>query len=456
MTLFRQLCLIILLLFLILSGGSLFLGIHNTRQFLNDQLASHAQDTATSLALSLSTYALPDDRAVMESMIDAIFDRGYYREIVLRSVAGEKLIERTAAVHIEDVPAWFVAAIPLQTPKGEALVTSGWNLAGTLTVASHPGYAYQELWRTAVSTLRWIGLCMVIAMALGAILLRRLLRPLASVERQAEAICNRDHPIQETLPRTRELRRVVLAMNRMVTRVREMFEEQSALSEGLRSQLYADPLSGLGNRRYFDAQLEQLLSPHADGGTVALLLFELDGFKDYNDRHGYQAGDELIREAARLTREIAVDHLSARLSGATFAILMSGSSAEDAGDLALRLCGGLERIEREGFPIGASVGHAGIALARPGALSSEVLSDADQALRAAQLIGPNTWELRAGDVPAAYPKGARQWREFLDQALAQGRFSLHFQPVLSLAETPAVLHLEALLRVSGPAGETLP
>ncbi|HEX2796838.1 MAG TPA: LapD/MoxY N-terminal periplasmic domain-containing protein, partial [Immundisolibacter sp.] len=94
MTLLRQLILAILALLLLVFAGSVAISVANTRHYLDAQLQSHAQDAATSLGLSLSTSAAENDRATMESMVDALFDSGYYRSIRIIDTGGAPLVER--------------------------------------------------------------------------------------------------------------------------------------------------------------------------------------------------------------------------------------------------------------------------------------------------------------------------------------------------------------------------
>ena len=127
MTLFKQLILFTLMLFLILFTGTLLLSFNNTRSFLLNQLESHAQDTATSLGLAISQRAVEEDRASLESMINAVFDRGYYQTIRYVNVEGKVVVERQLAVTFEDVPSWFIALAPLDPPEASANVMAGWR-----------------------------------------------------------------------------------------------------------------------------------------------------------------------------------------------------------------------------------------------------------------------------------------------------------------------------------------
>ena len=148
MTLLRQLLIAILALMSVVLAGSLAISVVHTRDYLDAQLRSHAQDAATSLGLSLSTSAAEDDRATMEAMVDALFDSGYYRAVRVVDTEGRTLVHRVQSGRFNDVPAWFVRLLPLPTPRGEALLMSGWRQLGQVEVTSNPGYAYLELWRT--------------------------------------------------------------------------------------------------------------------------------------------------------------------------------------------------------------------------------------------------------------------------------------------------------------------
>ena len=81
MTLYRQLIIFTLVLFFLLFAGTWYAKLDSTRAFLADQLESHAQDTATSLGLSVSQHVVKNDMPSVESMINAVFDRGYYENI---------------------------------------------------------------------------------------------------------------------------------------------------------------------------------------------------------------------------------------------------------------------------------------------------------------------------------------------------------------------------------------
>ena len=100
MTLSKQLVALIVALLLLVFAGTFLISVHNTRDYLEKQLESHAQDAATSLGLSISPYMENNDIATVTSMTDAIFDRGFYRVIRIEDMQGKPLVDRVLTVPI--------------------------------------------------------------------------------------------------------------------------------------------------------------------------------------------------------------------------------------------------------------------------------------------------------------------------------------------------------------------
>ncbi|NOR39588.1 MAG: EAL domain-containing protein [Gammaproteobacteria bacterium] len=460
MTLYRQIALSILLLLILGFLGTMIISTNNLRTFLVTQLESHAQDTATSLGLSLSPHMQAQDLPIMTSMVDAIFDRGDYRNISLVAINGELLIERSNPVTSEHVPEWFINTISLQAPRTEALVMSGWRQAATVAVTSHSGRAYNELWSNSVDTLKLFLASAAVTLILGLLAVRIILRPLQRVEMQADAICNQSYPIQEKLPRTRELRSVVMAMNRLSQKVRTIFTDQAALTERLREQAYLDPVTGLGNRRYFNRQLQALLESREGPVEGAFLLIELRGLAQANEKRGYAGGDLLLQKTGKLvqTRIKNTDNgFTARIAGAGFGVVLTEPGIDEAELLADSLCHNLQQLHADGLVESDDICNIGIAMWKHGDTLTDLLSEADIALRAAQSAGPNSW--KRNEPPAIEQTdihGTAHWRDYLREIINTGNVSLVAQPVYSLGDaSELLLHKEVLLRIPDTNGKDI-
>jgi diguanylate cyclase (GGDEF)-like protein len=460
MTLYRQLIVIIIALFTASFLVSVTVSTTNLRSFLEEQFQSHAQDTATSLGLSLSPYMHSHDMAIMSSMVDAIFDRGYYKTISVNTIDGEPLIERSNPGTINGVPLWFIDHVDLRLPAAEAMVMSGWKQVATVTVVSHPGYAYQELWKNCLDTFLLFSLTAVSAILLGMLSVYLLLKPLKRVEEQAEAICQKTFMIQEKLPRTRELRRVVEAMNRLAGKVDEIFTNQASLTEQLREQAYKDPVTGLGNRRYFSRQFQASLESREESSGGTVLILELSDLKQINTASGYRAGDVLLHRTAELVQARLADfrkYFLSRLSGAGFGIVVEDIDSRGADALASALSRDLLQLDTVDLFRDGNIAHIGLTMWKPGDSLSEVLAEADNALRTAQVSGNNAWH-RFEPVSGA-PRsitGAGQWHSCLKSALSSASAALCAQPVLEFTGAgDKLLHKEVFLRLPDENGNII-
>lgn len=104
------------------------------------------------------------------------------------------------------------------------------------------------------------------------------------------------------------------------------------LREALRQQSIRDPLTGLYNRRYLEESMErELLRARRTQGAMSVLMVDIDHFKQFNDSHGHQAGDVLLKEFAEyLRRQVRAEDIPCRYGGEEFLIAMPGTSKNEA------------------------------------------------------------------------------------------------------------------------------
>jgi diguanylate cyclase (GGDEF)-like protein len=297
----------------------------------------------------------------------------------------------------------------------------------------------------------WFLTCGIVVLIAGGFGLRLLLKPLVLVERQADGLCRRKYEIQEHLPKTKELRRVVQAMNRMTGKVKEMFEEQVAIAEGLRRHAYHDPLTGLGNRRYFESQITARLDQRETAGKGVLLLIQINDLHELNQQKGLQAGDELLKRVGALLQEATKQHANtviARLTGGDFGVFVPDASAWDARSIAEAVGSQLSQLALEHFTLTDNVGNVGAVSYDRFTDLRRLLSEADLALRSAQQAGPNKCEIHElTEETEKMPLGQQEWKNILDEALSERRITLFAQPVVNAHDRNQVIHLEIFSRI---------
>jgi diguanylate cyclase (GGDEF)-like protein len=238
--------------------------------------------------------------------------------------------------------------------------------------------------------------------------------------------------------------------------VQGALEQAERTESELRFLADHDSLTGLLNRRRFRSELDQYVSFTARyGGRGAVMVIDIDGLKEVNDKLGHQAGDRLIRRVADILRErVRATDLVARLSGDEFAVLMP--QTDTAG--ALQLGEDLRAQVAEGFTASAEIEPASISVGitmfggQGGAGSEAVLLAADQA----KAEGRNRIMLfHSPGEEGGEPQRAQTTSARIRDALTQNRLRLATQPIRSLA-SGGIERYELFLRMTGDDGELLP
>jgi diguanylate cyclase (GGDEF)-like protein len=206
-------------------------------------------------------------------------------------------------------------------------------------------------------------------------------------------------------------------------------------------------LTGLPNRSVLNRHLAEALK-NAPAGTLALLLIDLDRFKDVNDVLGHQTGDALLCEAAERLREGFGDAgFVARLGGDEFAIVLSGERAADATAVAQRIVETLGRpfvLPAQRISIGGTVG---VAFATSDATAAALLRQADVAMYTAKRRRSGVAVYAADDDGRAISR--LTMANALPSAIIGDQLVLYYQPQLEIA-TGAVKGAEALVRWQHP------
>lgn len=219
-----------------------------------------------------------------------------------------------------------------------------------------------------------------------------------------------------------------------------------------------DPLTHLPNRVAFSETLDAALRRLAlSGEEFAVLLLDLDRFKDVNDKFGHPAGDEfLVQVASRLQRCTRVAEHVARIGGDEFALVMANlARPEDALDIAERFVAAFtEPFQIEGRQIVGAT-SVGIVLApRDGNTPFDIMKNVDAALYRAKKAGPGTvcFFEQADD---RLSRDRKALQADLEGAIARNELFLVFQPFLDLG-TNRITGLEALLRWQHPSRGLVP
>ncbi|GAA3289505.1 putative bifunctional diguanylate cyclase/phosphodiesterase [Arthrobacter citreus] len=234
--------------------------------------------------------------------------------------------------------------------------------------------------------------------------------------------------------------------DRVETRTQELREAH----EQMQHMAMTDPLTGVGNRSSLRQALDAAVKARKDGAPgPAVLMIDLDGFKDINDSFGHHAGDLVLMEiAVRLVSAAGPDADVARLGGDEFAVLLPVSTAQQSRTTAVRIMEALKRrIKLDDLDVWPRA-SIGIHQAAPAEDGSDILLRADTAMYAAKDDAQQ--RIKFFEPVMLYSRQLR--REMageLRHAVERSELELAYQPVVEL-DTGVVQGVEALVRWKHP------
>lgn len=299
MSIRRRLFIYLGVLFSLLLLGNLVLNIHNLKQHFSEQLQARASETGTTLALALTAVADQQDRAAMQSMLDVVFDRGFYQHIRFDFVDGSAPLERTSAPDKEPyAPHWFKKMLPLPHAQSQTFVTRGWLQLGELTVVVHPAFIYRDLWRMVQAEFAWFGIMLLVALYGLRWVLHYAFKPLSGLTSLTRKIAEQDFSASAPIHHVKELKPLTQALSKMQQRLALLFREQTQQLSRLQREIQTDALTDLPNQNAWQLFYENLITEEGfmQGFVLEVSLLNL---QDINLNQGKRAGDDAVKKLAR-------------------------------------------------------------------------------------------------------------------------------------------------------------
>ena len=375
------------------------------------------------------------------------------------------LAERQAGAPVATAPAWFARLAGMTAIHSRLQVSLPGGGDGVLELHYTPTLPLLGVWQAV----RQQALLTVVNITLVVVLLSLLLashrRLLTRLAQAIERLRGGDFTVRMASGATPEAQDLSRAFNGMVGDVGEMLDSLQESRQQLGVQLtetvhmqqvlqkmswqnYHDVLTGLPNRTALAARFEQeLFLARERQRLMAVCLFDLDHFQAINDRHGADAGDEILKQVAgRLHDFTGTAHYAARLGGDEFVVLLCGQTSlaaiEQNVQLLMRDLGLPYQCDQQTLQLTASVG---IAVYAGKDLNAEsLLRHADHAVYQAKLTGRNQYHFFDSHLDEEVRTHHNQRTE-VRHALNHGELRLHYQPKVNM-RTGAVVGMEALLR----------
>ena len=201
--------------------------------------------------------------------------------------------------------------------------------------------------------------------------------------------------VESLLRSTREMRETNKALEeRLMLSKNEISNLQQSL-EAIRAESLTDPLTGLGNRKYFDRMIATAVQDAlATGEPLSLLMFDIDHFKSFNDSYGHLTGDQVLRLVGMsLKQTIKGQDITARYGGEEFAVVLPSTALRQALTVADHIRRAVMAKELKKKSTGEILGRVtisvGVSMLKPGDDPDALIERADACLYAAKRNGRN-------------------------------------------------------------------
>jgi diguanylate cyclase len=201
--------------------------------------------------------------------------------------------------------------------------------------------------------------------------------------------------VEALVKSTREMRDTNKALEDRLTLSKDEINNLQQSLEAIRAESLTDPLTGLGNRKYFDRSIETAVSSAlANGEPLSLLMFDIDHFKSFNDSYGHLTGDQVLRLVGMsLKQTIKGQDITARYGGEEFAVVLPNTALRQALTVADHIRRAVMAKELKKKSTGEILGRVtisvGVSMLKPGDDTDSLIERADACLYAAKRNGRN-------------------------------------------------------------------
>jgi len=221
---------------------------------------------------------------------------------------------------------------------------------------------------------------------------------LAGADQKLASATNREQLVEiiEVLAHsTRQMRETNRILEERLSLSKDEISELQHSLEAIRAESLTDPLTGLGNRKYFDRMIEMTVQRGlATNQPLSLLMFDIDYFKSFNDSYGHLTGDQVLRLVGMtLKHAIKGQDIAARYGGEEFAVVLPNTSLDQALTAAEQIRRAITAKELKKKSTGEILGRVtisvGVSMLKPGDDTDALIERADACLYAAKRNGRN-------------------------------------------------------------------
>jgi EAL domain-containing protein (putative c-di-GMP-specific phosphodiesterase class I)/GGDEF domain-containing protein len=335
------------------------------------------------------------------------------------------LIKDTRESKLEQTPQWFVDLFPIAIDIAKVELSDGWKKIADLSIRSNPADVYHRLFQY-VNQAFWYSLAaLVITMLILNIFLQRILQPLIGIQVTVEKIGEGIFDNITVIPKTKEFKKVALAINDMAGKLNGYIETLNKEVIRMNEEINIDPLTQLPLKPIFVKDFSQSLMLEQQGYVFIIKIHNLN---DIAITHENSEVDEIIKDFSKILVECKEEGLEDsyqvtpyRFFGGEFSLLVVNASNKDVVSITTALTNKLNMlIKKFNLP---DMAHIGVGAFKPCSDFTTVLAAANEALESAKQIGPNEAVINQQSGQAL---DLQQWHHLAEQCVNTGDFNIDY------------------------------
>ena len=391
MSLRFRLLLVVTSVIVVHAGVRIVLLAQDARDSAHQAQQVQGEWVGKSLANTLTNPLIANDLATVQSTVELLYSEKAFLQLAVRDDRDRTIIDlRPGAGKIETgVPAWFTSFLDIVPEPSIQPIDIGGVAYGKIETIISPDAIVKHGWREA-QTVAWVAMAEVVILSLLLWVLMEVgLRPLKRLSLTVQRIGAGEFGAHMSRTGSREFSELIAVVNDMSQKLQTLYAERkqaeknilnlnqdlehrvhartqelASANEKLAYQALHDPLTDIPNRTLLSDRLQQaILAAKRENCSVALMMMDLDRFKEINDTMGHHSGDLVLQAvASRLRNTLRESDTAARLGGDEFAVVLPGNKdKETAKQLAQKILQAVQApliLQDRSIDIGMSLGIA--------------------------------------------------------------------------------------------------
>ncbi|CAM3588641.1 LapD/MoxY N-terminal periplasmic domain-containing protein [Arcobacter aquimarinus] len=323
MSLYRQVFIVLLFVFTILFILITAVSFNIIKNSAEKSLYENVQNSVTNLSLSITNSGT--EISSIKTVINASFDNGNYEKIIFKDVEENIIYELKKETYSgqTNIPQWFLKLVNIDEISAKSVISSGWNVMGIIEIYNDRTLFFEQTYKIFKNLIFTLLISFIFLLVILFYLFNFILKPLKTIEKQAQLVMKNEFILEKKLPFTSEFKALTLSINSMVNKFEKMFENTNNVLKLNKELLYFDEITKLNNRKYFLLKVNDYLDRNNPNNKGYIIVFSLK-MEIINKTFGYIKTNEILYNLATLFKNDFENNsnLIARMNGSEFVILI--------------------------------------------------------------------------------------------------------------------------------------